>query len=97
MNAAAFLLAIARQTRLVSTAPDPLAAARRFMAHHGDTAEGQALRKVMDMLVSGTGEFAESDVYLFSTETLVLINALADARTEGRYSLAEWMQSLSCG
>ena len=36
MNAAAFLLALKRRTRLVSNARDPLAEAWRFLDAHGD-------------------------------------------------------------
>lgn len=44
----------------------------------------------MDTLVPSTGEFAESEVWLFSAETLAFVAALVEARIEGRYADAEW-------
>jgi hypothetical protein len=90
MNAAAFLVALRRRACTTSSARDPLAEALTFLDAHGDTAEGQALRRVMDTLASGKGEFAESEVWLFSAETLALVAALVEARIEGRYPDAEW-------
>ena len=85
MNAAAFLLALRRRARIPFPARDPLAEARRFLDAHGETAEGQALRNVMDTLASGNGEFAESEVWLLSAETLALVAELVEARIEGLY------------
>ena len=90
MNAAAFLIALNRRARLVCNTRDPLAAARAFLDVHGETGEGQALRRVLDTLASGNGEFTESDVWFFSTENLALVSALVDARIEGVYSEMEW-------
>jgi hypothetical protein len=39
---------------------------------------------------SGNGEFAESEVWLFSAETLALVAALVEARIEGLYPELEW-------
>ena len=90
MDAAAFLLALNRRARVPSPTRDPLAEAWRFLDVHGETGEGQALRRVMDTLASGNGEFAESEVWLFSAETLALIAALVEARMKGLYSELEW-------
>ena len=91
MNAAAFLVALRRRARVTSPARDPLAAARRFLDEFGQTAEGQALRRVIDTLASGNGEFAESEVWLLSAETLALVAELVEARIEGLYpELAGW-------
>ena len=60
MNAAAFLVALRRRARAVSPARDPLADARRFLDAHGETAEGQGLRNVVETLASGAGVQAES-------------------------------------
>jgi hypothetical protein len=84
MNAAAFLVALRRRARYASTVRDPLAEARRFLDAHGETGEGEALRKATETLANGVGEFAESDVWLFSAETRALIDALAEARLQGR-------------
>ena len=90
MNAAAFLVALRRRARYVSTVRDPLAEARRFLDAHGETGEGRALRRVIETLATGTGDFAESEVWLFSAETLALIDALAEARLQGRYPDGDW-------
>jgi hypothetical protein len=76
--------------RVTSPARDPLAEARRFLDDYGETGEGQALRRFMDTLASDNGEFAESEVWLFSAETLALVAALVEARISGRYPDAEW-------
>jgi hypothetical protein len=90
MNAAAFLVALRRRACATSPARHPLAEARPFLDAHGETAEDQALRRVIGTLASGNGEFAESEVWLFSGETLALVAALFEARIEGRYPDAEW-------
>jgi hypothetical protein len=90
MNAAAFLVALKRRVRLRCPYRDPVAEAWRFLDAHGETAEGQALRRVIDTLASGNREFAESEVWLFSAETLALVAALVEARIAGRYPDAEW-------
>ena len=59
MNAAAFLVALRRQARAVSSVQEPLAEARRFLDAHGETMEGQALGKVIETLATGAGDFAE--------------------------------------
>ena len=87
MNAAAFLAGAAL---LPPPARDPLAEARRFLDEFGETGEGQALRRIMDTLASGNGEFAESEVWLFGAETLGLVAALVEARIDARYPDAEW-------
>ena len=84
MNAAAFLLALRRRTRTTSPAPDPLKDARQFLAAHGDTAEGEAFRRVLETIQTGQGEFHEADIWLFSNDTLPLVSALIEARLEGR-------------
>jgi len=62
MNAAAFLLALRRRTHAITSVRDPFAEARRFLDAHGETGEGQALRRVMETLATGSGDFAESEV-----------------------------------
>ncbi len=83
MYAADFLIELRLRTRKPCLSRDPLAEARRFLTEHGDTAEGPALRRILDALISGNGEFAESDVWLFSADTLGLVDALCEARTNG--------------
>ena len=90
MNAAAFLAAVRRRTRFTLAHDDPLAAAWRFLDEHGETGEGQALRKVIRTLAATDGEFAESEVWLFSAETISLVDALVEARLEGRYPELDW-------
>ena len=53
-----------------------------------------ALRKVIETLATGTGDFAESEAWLFSSETLALVDALIDARLQGRYPDMEWQLKL---
>ena len=91
MDLAAFIAASARRTHLTSTYRDPLRAARQFIDQHGETAEGQALRQMVKALAAARGDFAESELQLLSTETLTLINALVEARMEGRYAEDEWL------
>jgi TPP-dependent pyruvate/acetoin dehydrogenase alpha subunit len=90
MDAATFFAAVRRRTRATSTARDPLTEARHFLEQHGDTAEAQALRKVIKALAAKEGEFSESEVWLFGTEAITLVAALVDARIEERYSEIEW-------
>ena len=90
MNAAAFLTELRRRTSAAFNGRDPLAEARHFLELHAETGEGQALRKVMRTLATTQGEFSESEVWLFSAETLALVAALVEARIEGRYSEIEW-------
>ena len=91
MNLPAFIAAAACRTSFTSTHRDPLQAARQFICRHGGIAESQALRKVLTVLAETRGEFAESELFLFSTETLTLIKALAEARIEGRYAETDWL------
>ena len=90
MNAAAFLLTLERRAPAAEPARDPLAGAHGFLTRHGETAEGQALRRVLRTLATGEGVFAESDAWLFSQETAALVAALIDARLSGRYPESEW-------
>ena len=83
MSPAAFFIELRRRSTKPCLSRDPLGEARRFLVEYGDTAEGQALRRAIDALGSGNGEFAESDVWLFSAETLGLVDALCEARTNG--------------
>lgn len=84
MNAAAFLLALRRRSRTVHPCADPLKAARRLLAVHGNTAEGEAFRRVLETIETGQGEFREADIWLFSNDTMPLVSALIEARLEGR-------------
>jgi hypothetical protein len=90
VNAAAFLVELRRRTRTVSTVLDSLSEARRFLDASGETAEGQAFRKVMETLATGAGDLDDSAVWLFSAETLALVSALVEARLQGRYSDDDW-------
>ena len=74
--------------------PTPLAGAKQFLADHGDTGEGQALRKVLRALVTQEGDFSEAEVYLFSAETPGLVDALVDLRFKGVYSAEEWRSAI---
>ena len=85
MNAAAFLVALRRSARAVSPVQDPLAEARCFLDTRGETGEGRALRRVLKTLATGAGDFGESEVWLFSAETLALVSALVEARLQGLY------------
>lgn len=97
MEAVTFLIALQHRTRFVSNARDPLAEVRQFLTDHGETAEGQALRRVLDALISGTGEFDESEAWLFSAHTLALIGALGEARSGGGpiYTEEDWRRGSS--
>ena len=97
MDVLSFLIALKRHTPYTSTHRDPLAAAERFLDEHRDTAEGQALRKVVKALAIKEGEFSESEIWLFSTETITLVTALHDARVEGRYPELDWWAVLTSG
>ena len=93
MDTAAFLIALRKRAPGNHWPDKPLAAAKRFMARHAETAEGRALQRMIGVLSSGAGDFAESDVWLFSSETLDLVIALIDARLEGRYQEDEWQRA----
>ena len=76
---------------LVPSLPFGIRSQRRVASSmRGETAEGQALHKVIETLATGTGEFSESDVWLFSAERLALADALVDARLKGRYPDEDW-------
>ena len=95
MIAGNFFFALARRSRYVNNARDPLDEAVRFLNKQGETAEGRMLRKVIETLISGRGDFEESDVWLFSAVGLALANALVDARIEGiAYTQEQWLQAL---
>ena len=68
MQSAAFLLLLKRRAR-AKPPDDPILAARSFLSRYGDTAEGQALPRVIAAVALGTGEFHESDEWLFSQRT----------------------------
>jgi hypothetical protein len=91
MSAAGFLVELRRRAPVVSLARDPLADARRFLDAHGETGEGQALRKVITTLATGEGTFTEAAAGCSAGETLGLVDALVEARIEGRYSEVEWL------
>ena len=93
IDAAAFLVALRKRVPAAEAPHDPLANARHLLAQNGETAEGRALRRVIQVLASRNGTFAESDVWLFSTETLSLVSALIDARLSGRYEEEAWQRA----
>ncbi len=62
----------------------------RFLEEDGGTGEGQALRKVIKARATTGGDFSESDAWLFSAETIALVDALVEARLEGRYPDLDW-------
>jgi len=90
MNAAAFLAAIRSRAKTISTHPDPLVGALTFLEEHGDTGEGRMLRRIIDTLASGKGDYAESDLYLLRDKMLAVVVALIEARERGFYSEEEW-------
>ena len=90
MKAATFLLALTRRARTRSLAQDPLAEAQRFLDENGETGEGRALYKVIETLISGTGDFDETEVWSYSNSTLELVAALLEARLAVRYSEEYW-------
>lgn len=93
MDAAAFLMVLRKRAARTVLPRDPLADARRFLGQNAETAEGRALRRVLQALASGYGSFTESDAWLFSSETLGLVSALVDARLAGRYREDEWQRA----
>jgi hypothetical protein len=90
MKAATFLVALRRRARTISPAHDPLAEAKRFLDANEGTSEGRALYKVIETLITGTGEFDESEVWSYCNATLELVAALIEDRPEGRDSDEEW-------
>ena len=50
INAAAFLFTLGRRTHAISTHPDPLRVAWRFIEENGKAGEGRALREVIRTL-----------------------------------------------
>jgi hypothetical protein len=96
MNDVAFFKALSRRTPLVCNIRDPLAEARRLLKENGETAEGQALRKVITTLITGREEFSESELELFSAKTCALVAALVDARVIYYfYTEEEWREAQS--
>ena len=93
MDAAAFLVALRKRAPAAEAPHDPLADARRLLAQDAETAERRALRRVIQALANSNGTFAETDVWLFSAETLGLVSALIDARLNGRYPEGEWQRA----
>ncbi len=93
MNAAAFLVALRRRAHAASPVRDPLAEARRFLYARGETGEGQTLRRVIETLATGAGDFDESEVWLFSADSLALVSALVEARLQGLYPDGEWRRN----
>jgi hypothetical protein len=83
MNAAAFLVALRRRARAVSPVRDPLAEAHRFLDAQGETGEGRALSKVLETLATGADNFDQSEVWLFSAETIASVSTLVEARLQG--------------
>lgn len=95
MDAAAFFLTIKNRAPRTEPATDPLKEAQKFIDDFGATGEGQALRRVVEALWTGSGEFEDSEISSFSAKSLSLISALVVARTEGRYSEWKWHRA-SC-
>ena len=93
MDAAAFLMVLRKRAPASVTPQDPLVDAQRFLAEYAETAEGRALRRVLQALATGDGKFIESDAWLFSSETLGLVSALVDARLAGRYEGEDWQRA----
>jgi hypothetical protein len=62
MKAAACLVALGRRARNISPAHDPHAEAKHFRDENGETVEGRALYKVIETLITGTGEFDEAEI-----------------------------------
>ena len=97
MDAAAFLAALKRRTRTISSHPDPLVGTRQFLREHGETGEGRGLRRIIETLATGKGEYAESEVYLISDKMLAVVMALFEARERGFYSEEEWRRGSNPG
>jgi hypothetical protein len=93
MDAAAFLLSLRKRAMRSAPSLDPLADTRCFLVQYAETAEGRALRRVLQALASGSGKFVESEVWLFSRETIGLVSALVDARLGGRYEEEDWLRA----
>lgn len=90
MDAAPFITTLRRRARFISSHPDPLFGAYRFLREYGDTGEGQILRRVIATLATGNGEYSESDLYLISERMLAVLVALIQARDHNFYTEAEW-------
>ena len=93
MDAAAFLIVLRKRAAGTSPPQDPLANSRGFLAQYAETAEGRALRRVLQTLATRRGTFTESDAWLFSSESLGIVSALVDARLAGRYREEEWQST----
>lgn len=91
VDLAAFIAAIGSRSRFTSTHRDPLIAAWCYLDANGEAAEAQALRRVIRALAATDGDFAEADLWLFSTDTLTLIDALVETRIQGRYPDVDWL------
>ena len=50
----------------------------------------------MVRVIGSAGDFDESEVWLFSAETLTLVSALVEARLQGRYQDGEWANTRDC-
>lgn len=90
MDAATFITALKRRAHAISSHPDPLVGAFRFLEENQDTGEGRMLRRIIDTLATGGGEYTESDLYLVSDKMLAVVMALIDAREREFYSEEEW-------
>jgi len=95
MDSATFLVMIQKRATRTNSAADPLKEAQKFIDEYGSTGEGQALRRVVEALWTGKGDFSESDLASFSAKSLALIPALVNTRIEGRYSEWQWHRA-SC-
>ena len=90
MDATSFNLEIKRRASNLNSPADPLFDAVVLLAEIAPTAEGQALKRILEALATREGSFQESDLNLFSPGTLVLVSALIDARLTDRYRESEW-------
>jgi len=90
MDAITFITALKGRAHAISSHPDPLVGAFRFLEENKDTGEGRILRRIIDTLATGNGDYAESDLYLISDKMLAVVVALIEAQERGFYSKEEW-------
>lgn len=90
MDAAIFIGILKRRAQTISSHPDPLVGAFRFLKEYGETGEGRILRCVIDTLATGKGEYVESDLSLISDRMLAVLVALIEAREHNFYTEDEW-------
>jgi hypothetical protein len=97
MKSPEFFVEVKRRATRPCPSRDPLAEARRLLQEASPTAEMQMMRKVVEALESGQGEFGEADVHRLGADMLALASALVDARAGRRYPDGEWLIAAGAG